>query len=136
MKVFILCGGYGTRLDHEGKNNPKALIKIGREPIIIHLIKIFLKYKYTEFVLCMGYKQHLIKKFLLKGFYGEYFVDLITDCKLNNCKILELPFIENKRKSGDSKTSDINKFNYLITTYFYFMEFVKNCLKVKLNFKL
>ena len=32
MKVFILCGGYGTRLDHEGKNKPKALIKIGKEP--------------------------------------------------------------------------------------------------------
>ena len=89
---------------------------------------------YTSGYICI--KKHLIKKFLLKGFYGEYFVDLITDCKLSNYKILELPFIENKRKSGDSKTSDINKLNYLITTYFYFMAFVKNCLKVKLNFKL
>lgn len=77
MKVFILCGGYGTRLDHEGKNNPKALIKIGREPIIIHLIKIFLKYKYTEFVLCMGYKQHLIKKF----FFQKYKVFIIKKKK-------------------------------------------------------
>ena len=66
MKVFILCGGYGTRLDYEGKNKPKALIKIGKEPILIHLIKIFLKYKYTEFVLCMGYKKKLIENFFFK----------------------------------------------------------------------
>ena len=43
MKTFILCGGFGTRLDAEGKRIPKALIKIGNEPIIIHLIKTFLK---------------------------------------------------------------------------------------------
>ena len=58
MKVFILCGGYGTRLDYEGKNIPKALIKIGRKPILFHLIKIFLKYNFTEFVLCLGYKKN------------------------------------------------------------------------------
>ena len=61
MKVFILCGGYGTRLDYEGKNIPKALIKIGRKPILFHLIKIFLKYNFTEFVLCLGYKKNLIE---------------------------------------------------------------------------
>ncbi len=80
-------------------------------------------------------KKNLIKKFKLSGYYGEYFVDLIVNCKLNNYRILELPFTENKRKTGDSKTTDIDKFKYLITTYFYFMAFIKNCLKVKLNIK-
>jgi len=89
---------------------------------------------YTSGYICI--KKDLIKKLKLKGFYGEYFVDLIVKCKLNNYKILELPFLENKRKTGDSKTTEINKIKYLITTYFYFVAFVKNCLKVKFNFKL
>ncbi len=89
---------------------------------------------YTSGYICI--KKNLVKKLELKGFYGEYFVDLIVKCKLNNYKILELPFLENKRKTGISKTTEINKIKYLITTCFYFMAFVKNCLKVKFNFKL
>jgi glucose-1-phosphate cytidylyltransferase len=41
MKAFILCGGNGSRLDNEGKIKPKALIKIGDNPILIHLINQF-----------------------------------------------------------------------------------------------
>jgi len=88
---------------------------------------------YTSGYICI--KKNLIQKFKLKGFYGEYFVDLIVSCKLNNSKILELPFLEKKRKTGASKTMTINKLRYLITTYFYFMAFIKNCLKVKFNIK-
>ena len=54
MKTFILCGGFGTRLDAEGQKIPKALIKIGNDPIIFHLIKTFIKFNKSEFVLCMG----------------------------------------------------------------------------------
>ena len=68
MKTFILCGGFGTRLDAEGKRIPKALIKIGNEPIIIHLIKTFLKFNIYEFVLCLGYKKKLIENFFLKKY--------------------------------------------------------------------
>tara|TARA_B100001029_G_C15041449_1_gene443913 strand:+ start:776 stop:1537 length:762 start_codon:yes stop_codon:yes gene_type:complete len=68
MKTFILCGGYGTRLDAEGKRIPKALIKIGGDPIILHLIKTFIKFDIKEFVLCLGYKKNLITQFFLKRF--------------------------------------------------------------------
>ena len=90
MKVFILCGGYGTRLDYEGKNIPKALIKIGRKPILFHLIKIFLKYNFTEFVLCLGYKKNLIENFFQKNF------SIIKEENHKNFKILHI-YIETKK---------------------------------------
>ena len=83
---------------------------------------------YTSGYICMSKK--ILNNFELKGFYGEYFVDLIVHCKIKNFKILELPFIEKKRKTGESKTIGYSKFRYLITTNFYFLAFVKNYFKV------
>jgi glucose-1-phosphate cytidylyltransferase len=63
MKTFILCGGRGSRLDHEGTITSKAMINIGNEPIIIHLIKSLAMQGLSDFVLCMGYKKESIIKF-------------------------------------------------------------------------
>ena len=41
MKVFILCGGFGTRLDFEGKVIAKPMVRVGSDPIIMHIIKNF-----------------------------------------------------------------------------------------------
>ncbi len=69
MKTFILCGGFGTRLDHEGKLKPKPMVNIGNLPILMHIINYYTKFKITEFVLCLGYKSHfIINYFLKKGF--------------------------------------------------------------------
>ena len=38
MKIFILCGGFGTRLDHEGTLKAKPMIRIGKDPILMHII--------------------------------------------------------------------------------------------------
>ena len=49
--------------------DPKALIKIGSDPIILHLIRTFIKYNISEFVLCLGYKKtisYFLKKFKSK----------------------------------------------------------------------
>ena len=66
MKSFILCGGRGTRLDQEGKIRPKAMIKIGTEPIIMHIINNLIDYKINNFVLCLGYKKEIIENFFFK----------------------------------------------------------------------
>ena len=50
MKAFILCGGYGTRLDDEGKLKAKPMVKIGNNPILIHLIRFFCKQNIKDFV--------------------------------------------------------------------------------------
>ncbi len=124
MKVFILCGGYGTRLDYEGKNKPKALIKIGKEPILIHLIKIFLKYKYTEFVLCMGYKKKLIENFFFKK-YKVLIIEKKKDLTLVNLKIdkssIKIYFVNTGLHSGTGGRIKIaneiikNKSDFLMT---------------------
>jgi len=66
MKCIILAGGYGTRLAEETKIKPKPLVKIGRKPIIWHIIKIYSHYGIKDFIICLGYKGYLIKKELNK----------------------------------------------------------------------
>ena len=66
MKLVILAGGFGTRLSEETKKKPKPLIKIGNFPIIWHLMKIYSFYGIKQFIICQGYKGHMIKKQLKK----------------------------------------------------------------------
>ena len=62
MKVVILAGSAGTRIQEESYSKPKPLIEIGSKPIIWHIMKIFSKFGYNEFVICCGYKGYLIKQ--------------------------------------------------------------------------
>lgn len=64
-KVVILCGGKGTRLQEETEFRPKPLVPIGNIPILVHIMGIYSKYGYKDFVLCLGYKGDLIKEFFL-----------------------------------------------------------------------
>ena len=61
MKVFILCGGFGTRLDYEGQLKAKPMVRIGKNPILIHLIESFYQQNIKNFVLCLGYKSEKTK---------------------------------------------------------------------------
>ena len=63
MKVVILCGGYGTRLSEETTIKPKPMIKIGKKPILEHIMGIYEYYDYSQFILALGYKSKYIKKF-------------------------------------------------------------------------
>ncbi|MFN3484192.1 MAG: glucose-1-phosphate cytidylyltransferase [Planctomycetota bacterium] len=65
MPVVILCGGMGTRLREETEFKPKPLVTIGDMPILWHIMKIYGRYGFREFILCLGYKGHLIKEFFL-----------------------------------------------------------------------
>ena len=62
MKLVILAGGYGTRLAEETKIKPKPLVKIGNEPIIWHIMKIYSYYGITKFIVCLGYKGKMLKR--------------------------------------------------------------------------
>ena len=64
MKVFILCGGYGTRLDHEGKLKAKPMVLIGNKPILMHIIEHYIRHGFKEFYLALGYKSEVIKKYI------------------------------------------------------------------------
>ena len=66
MKIFILCGGFGTRLDHESKFIAKPMVRIGKEPILYHLIENFYTQGFDEFVLCLGYRAETIINYFIK----------------------------------------------------------------------
>lgn len=66
MKVVILAGGFGTRISEYTKKIPKPMIKVGSIPIIEHIIKIYENYGYGEFIIAIGYKGSLIKKYFKK----------------------------------------------------------------------
>ena len=61
MKTVILCGGYGTRISEETKIKPKPMVKIGKRAILWHIIKYYSTFKFSEFIICGGYKIDAIK---------------------------------------------------------------------------
>ena len=63
MKVVILAGGLGTRLREETEFRPKPMVEIGGQPILWHIMKSYVQYGYTEFVLCLGYKGDVIRDY-------------------------------------------------------------------------
>lgn len=63
MKVVILCGGLGSRLAEETKLIPKPMVKIGKIPIVQHIINYFKFYGFKDFILATGYKNLIIQKY-------------------------------------------------------------------------
>ena len=69
MKTVILAGGLGTRISEESQFKPKPMIEIGGRPILWHIMKTYSHYGFNEFVICAGYKQHVIKEW-----FADYFL--------------------------------------------------------------
>lgn len=65
MKVVILAGGLGTRLQEETVIKPKPMVEIGGRPILWHIMKIFNSFGFNEFYIALGYKAELIKDYFL-----------------------------------------------------------------------
>jgi glucose-1-phosphate cytidylyltransferase len=69
VKVVILAGGYGTRISEESAVRPKPMVEIGGMPILWHIMKIYSAQGLNDFVICLGYKGHVIKEF-----FSSYFL--------------------------------------------------------------
>jgi glucose-1-phosphate cytidylyltransferase len=65
MRVVILAGGLGTRLQEETTVKPKPMVEIGGRPILWHIMKIYAAFGYKEFVIALGYKGEVIKNYFL-----------------------------------------------------------------------
>jgi glucose-1-phosphate cytidylyltransferase len=63
MKVVILCGGLGSRLEEETKLIPKPMVKIGKLPIVQHIINYYKSFGYNDFILATGYKKEVLEKY-------------------------------------------------------------------------
>lgn len=70
MKVVILAGGFGTRISEESQFKPKPMIEIGEKPIIWHIMKEYSFYGFNDFIICAGYKQHMVKEW-----FANYFIN-------------------------------------------------------------
>ncbi len=69
MKVVILAGGFGTRISEESHLKPKPMLEIGGKPILWHIMKEYSFYGFYEFIICAGYKQHVIKEW-----FADYYL--------------------------------------------------------------
>ena len=69
MKVVILAGGLGTRLQEETEVKPKPMVEIGGRPVLWHIMNIYAHHNFKEFVIALGYKGEIIKNYFLNYFY-------------------------------------------------------------------
>lgn len=69
MKVVILAGGYGTRISEESHLKPKPMVEIGEKPILWHIMKGYSGFGFHDFIICCGYKQHVIKEW-----FADYYL--------------------------------------------------------------
>ena len=86
MKVVILAGGLGTRISEESHLKPKPMIAIGDAPILWHIMKSYSHYGFNEFIICCGYKGHIIKEYFAD--YYLYRSDITFDFANDNEMII------------------------------------------------
>jgi len=79
LPVFILCGGLGTRIREETDFRPKPMVPIGKHPILWHIMHCYRRHGFRRFILCLGYKQEMIKEYFLN--YASLNSDFTVDLK-------------------------------------------------------
>lgn len=81
MKVVIFAGGQGTRISEESHLKPKPMIEIGGKPLLWHIMKIYEKQGFTDFVICLGYMGYYVKEYFLNYYLvnSDITVDLVTN---------------------------------------------------------
>jgi glucose-1-phosphate cytidylyltransferase len=92
MKVVILAGGLGTRLMEETEARPKPMVEIGGKPILWHIMKIYESQGFNDFIVCLGYKQTMIKEYFMNYYYTNS--DITIDLSKNET-IVHQPTQEN-----------------------------------------
>jgi glucose-1-phosphate cytidylyltransferase len=78
MKTVLLAGGLGTRLTEETELRPKPMVEIGGQPILWHIMKYYSSYGFEEFLIALGYKSDVIKRYFMdySGLAGSLSIDL------------------------------------------------------------
>ena len=99
MKAVILAGGLGTRLAEETTTKPKPMVEIGGKPILWHIMKIYSSYGINEFIICCGYKGHVIKEYFNNSFIhnSDFTIDLENNKKIfhkNNCENWKVTLVD------------------------------------------
>ena len=85
MKAVILAGGHGTRISEETVARPKPMVEIGNKPILWHIMKIYASHGVSDFIICCGFKGHMIKEY-----FANYYLhnsDMTVDLGKNDMTI-------------------------------------------------
>jgi glucose-1-phosphate cytidylyltransferase len=82
MKVAILAGGVGSRIQEETEIKPKPMVEIGGRPILWHIMKIYAHQGYQDFVIALGHKGEVIKRYMLD--YASLHSDLRVELSTGN----------------------------------------------------
>ena len=85
MKAVILAGGFGTRLSEETGVRPKPMVEIGDRPILWHIMKIYSAHGVNDFIICLGYKGHMIKEYFSN--YALHRSDVTFDLRKGHTQI-------------------------------------------------
>jgi glucose-1-phosphate cytidylyltransferase len=78
VKVVIFCGGLGVRMGEETQRIPKPMIEIGGRPILWHIMRYYAAWGHNDFVLCLGYKGDVVKRYFLE-YNGAMLNDFVLD---------------------------------------------------------
>tara|TARA_B100001123_G_scaffold437744_1_gene571132 strand:- start:340 stop:1038 length:699 start_codon:yes stop_codon:yes gene_type:complete len=76
VKVILLAGGFGTRLSEYTDTIPKPMVEIGGKPILWHIMNFYAQYNHKNFIVALGYKGEIIKKYFSKKF-DDWKIELI-----------------------------------------------------------
>lgn len=87
MRVVILAGGLGSRLQEETELVPKPMVPVGKHPLLWHIMKIYSHYGFNDFVIALGYKGEVIKDYFLK--YREHSSSLTIALKSGKVDLRE-----------------------------------------------
>ncbi len=82
MQAMILAGGFGTRISEESSVRPKPMVEIGGRPVLWHIMKIYSAHGINDFVICCGYKGHMIKEYFAN--YALGMSDVTVDLRNNS----------------------------------------------------
>jgi len=85
MKTVIFAGGLGTRLMEETEARPKPMVEIGGKPILWHIMKLYEHHGFNDFILCLGYKSHMIKEYFFN--YYLYNSDVTIELEKNHVDV-------------------------------------------------
>lgn len=87
MKVVILAGGKGTRISEESRLRPKPMVEIGGKPILWHIMCQYASFGFQEFIVCCGYKGHMIKEYFVNYYQNSSQIEI--SLKNQHVNILE-----------------------------------------------
>jgi glucose-1-phosphate cytidylyltransferase len=87
MKVAILAGGVGSRLQEETEARPKPMVEIGGRPILWHIMKHYAHYGFNDFLIALGYKGEVVKRWMLE--YSSLQGDLAINLHDGNVEVLQ-----------------------------------------------